>query len=266
MTGNDSIRVLFVQEELDEFSSYRDVLSILRNLEPQIQVVKHATSGKEAISAAKLLQPDIILADWHYDDMGVITLASKLYKEIPALPIIAMASSFSADMMRDGMFNGIDDFLRLPIAKTELLRTLKLVVNRGKMDVEQIRDKYLESKKPISTVIIQHKVSQHLHDQLYEIGPIIQVMCWSSSSEIGIERVEELEPDLVLIETTFSDAAIYSLLEKLGEIRPEMAVVLIGDGMDDFETTNTFHTFLKCPFTAQTLLESIGSVTQINST
>ncbi len=265
MTESNLIRVLLVQQELDESTSYRDVLSILRDLETQIHVVKHATSGKEAISAAKLLQPDIVLADWHYDDMSVITLASKLYKEMPALPIIAMATSFSTDMMRDGMFNGIDDFLRLSIAKTELLRSVTLVVNRGKMDVKQLREKYLESKKPISTVIIQQTYSQHLYDQLDEIGSIIQVMCWSSSSERGIDRVKELEPDLVLIDTTLSDVAISSLIGTLEEIRPKMAIVLMGDGMDNFETTNTFHTSIKRPFTAQTLLKSIRSVTQINS-
>jgi two-component system invasion response regulator UvrY len=76
------------------------------NKEPRIEVIAQCSSGEEAIEAAKLLQPDVILMDIHMRPMNGIEATREIKKFAPDIRIIGVSvqaeRSYVNEMLRSG--------------------------------------------------------------------------------------------------------------------------------------------------------------------
>jgi two-component system, NarL family, response regulator DesR len=76
------IRVLLAEDQ----TMVRDALASLLELEPDIEVVAHASRGDEVVAAAMGALPDVALLDVEMPGMAGLEAAEQLGRELPECP------------------------------------------------------------------------------------------------------------------------------------------------------------------------------------
>ena len=120
-------KILLVDDEQDilEFLSY--------NLKKEGYSVFTANNGKEAITVAKKVRPDLIILDVMMPDMDGIETCRGL-REIPELKnvMIAFLTARNEDYSQIAGFDvGADDYINKPIKPRVLISRIKALLRRG---------------------------------------------------------------------------------------------------------------------------------------
>jgi DNA-binding NarL/FixJ family response regulator len=96
------VRVMVV----DDSSSTRTMLREALSLDGGIEVVGEAGGGKEAVSQAGDLKPDVVLMDVRMPDMDGVTATRSIITESPATKIVALTWSDDPSTVRDMLTAG----------------------------------------------------------------------------------------------------------------------------------------------------------------
>lgn len=120
-------KILLVDDEQDilEFLSY--------NLKKEGYTVFIANNGKEAITVAKKVSPDLIILDVMMPDMDGIETCRGI-REIPELKnvMIAFLTARNEDYSQIAGFDvGADDYINKPIKPRVLISRIKALLRRG---------------------------------------------------------------------------------------------------------------------------------------
>ncbi len=129
----EKIRVLVVDDQELIRSGFKAILSTY----PQIEVVGIAKDGLEAVQAASLLKPDVVLMDIRMPNMDGIEAARSI-TENPALKDvhILMLTTFDIDeYVYDALNAGASGFLLKDSDSDEMVRAIE-VINRGDALIE----------------------------------------------------------------------------------------------------------------------------------
>ncbi|MBX3081662.1 MAG: response regulator [Anaerolineae bacterium] len=119
------IKILIV----DDIPEARENLKKLLAFETDIEVVGTASTGREGLTLAKELMPNIILMDINMPDMDGITATRELRKMIPSAGVVMMSVQGEAEYIRRAMAAGAKDFLTKPPPADELYETIRRVFN-----------------------------------------------------------------------------------------------------------------------------------------
>ena len=120
---SDKIRILIV----DDIADTRDNLEKLLFFEKDMQVVGKAATGREGISQAKQLQPDVILMDINMPDMDGIAATEAIMTQVPNTQVIMMSVQGETDYLRRAMLAGARQFLTKPVSGDELASSIREV-------------------------------------------------------------------------------------------------------------------------------------------
>lgn len=131
--SDDKIKVLIV----DDIPDTRDNLEKLLYFEQDIQVIGKAGTGREAVTMAKQLQPNIVLMDINMPDMDGIAATEELAKQVPMAQVIMMSVQGESDYLRRAMLAGAREFLTKPISGDELVNSIRHVYRRQPVVVVQ---------------------------------------------------------------------------------------------------------------------------------
>ncbi|MBP8251845.1 MAG: response regulator [Herpetosiphon sp.] len=123
MSDSNKIRILIV----DDIADTRDNLEKLLFFEKDMQVIGKAGTGREAITQAKQLQPDVILMDINMPDMDGITATEAIMSQVPNTQVIIMSVQGETDYMRRAMLAGARQFLTKPVSGDELSSSIREV-------------------------------------------------------------------------------------------------------------------------------------------
>lgn len=128
---SDKIRVLIV----DDIADTRDNIEKLLFFEKDMQVIGKAATGREAITQARQLQPDIILMDINMPDMDGIAATEAIVSQMPHTQVIIMSVQGETDYLRRAMLAGARQFLTKPVSGDELSATIRAVHKQGQRRV-----------------------------------------------------------------------------------------------------------------------------------
>lgn len=126
----EKIKVVIV----DDIAETRENIRKLLQFEPDVEVVGAARTGKEAISMAVELKPDVILMDINMPDMDGITATEKIRQQLSWAQIVILSVQGDPNYMRRAMLAGARDFLTKPPNIDELIAAIR---RAGKMAVEE---------------------------------------------------------------------------------------------------------------------------------
>ena len=117
----ERISVLIV----DDIPETRENVRKLLQFEPSVEVVGVAGNGKEAISLAERLKPDVVIMDINMPDMDGITATEKIRERLPYAQIVILSVQGEVEYMRRAMLAGARDFLTKPPNIDELVRAVR---------------------------------------------------------------------------------------------------------------------------------------------
>ena len=126
------VRVLLV----DDFDNFRKFTVLTLDVSPDIEVVGEAATGAEAVSAAELLEPDLVLLDISLPDINGFEVASRIRQVSPDSRIIFVTANDSRMIARAALSDGAMGFVSKQNAVGELLPAIRAVM-QGKQFLSQ---------------------------------------------------------------------------------------------------------------------------------
>lgn len=115
------IRVLLV----DDQPAVRRGLGLRLHLEPDMQVVGEAGTGKEALSLAQMLAPDVVLLDVEMPEMDGIQAAAALRTVVPLSAIVILSIHDDAQTRARAQAAGAVAFVAKGSTTDQLIATIR---------------------------------------------------------------------------------------------------------------------------------------------
>ncbi len=116
-----AIRVLVV----DDQSLIREGLTIILDSQSDIRVVGQAADGREAISLAGRLQPDVILMDIKMPRMDGIKATRQIKEEYAKTQIIILTTYAEDELVFEGIRAGASGYLLKDITRDQLVEAVR---------------------------------------------------------------------------------------------------------------------------------------------
>lgn len=113
---------LLIVEDSDPF---RVGLKALIKATSDMQLVGEAQNGREAITLAEQLQPDVILMDLHMPDLNGIEATRQIAHTSPHIAILVLTMVDDDESLFAAMQSGARGYLLKGAAKTEILRAIR---------------------------------------------------------------------------------------------------------------------------------------------
>jgi DNA-binding NarL/FixJ family response regulator len=101
------IRVLVV----DDHAVFSDALATILRTEPDVEVVGKGGTVREAIDAARALQPDVVLLDVHMPDGSGIQAVAAIKKDRPQTQVVILTSDEDEAVLRSAVQAGVTGYL-----------------------------------------------------------------------------------------------------------------------------------------------------------
>jgi two-component system nitrate/nitrite response regulator NarL len=131
--GNDpSIRILVV----DDHALFRKGLISLLSGQRDLQVAGEAANGREALSRARDLMPDLILMDISMPEMDGLEATRRIKQEIPYVRIVILTVSDDDQSLFEAIKAGAQGYLLKKIEPQAFLNTLRQVA-RGEASISR---------------------------------------------------------------------------------------------------------------------------------
>jgi DNA-binding NarL/FixJ family response regulator len=118
------IRVLLV----DDQPAVRHGLAIRLHLEPDIQIVGEASTGREALALAQILMPDVVLMDLLMPGMDGIEATAALRQVVPQSAVVIISISNDVQTRGRAQAAGAVAFVEKRGATDTLLAAIRLAV------------------------------------------------------------------------------------------------------------------------------------------
>ena len=121
------IRVLLV----DDQAVVRRALRARFHLEPDLQIVGEATSGREALALAQTLVPDVVLMDIAMPGMDGIEATAAMHRKVPQSAVIILSISDDRQTREQAQDAGAVAFVEKRGATEKLLSAMRLVAKQS---------------------------------------------------------------------------------------------------------------------------------------
>ena len=143
------MRILIVEDE-KKVSGF-----IKKGLEEETYAVDLATDGEEGLLLGEQNQYDLIILDLMLPKIDGLEVLSTLRDQKIETPILLLTAKDSVEDKVTGLNLGADDYLTKPFAFSELLARIRVLLRRGKAEVQtklEIADLTLD--------LVSHKVKR----------------------------------------------------------------------------------------------------------
>ncbi|MDP4461846.1 response regulator transcription factor [Staphylococcus hyicus] len=116
-----TIKVLFV----DDHEMVRIGISSYLSTQPDIEVVGEGASGKEAITKAHELQPDLILMDLVMTDMDGVEATTQIKKDLPRIKVVMLTSYIEDKEVYRALDAGVDSYILKTTSASDIAEAIR---------------------------------------------------------------------------------------------------------------------------------------------
>jgi len=111
----------------DDHAIFREALRAMLCMEADIEVIGEARNGREAMSLARDLTPDIVILDIGMPDMNGIEATAAIVARSPRIKVIALSTHSDRRFVGEMIKAGASGYVVKTAASTELLRAIRAV-------------------------------------------------------------------------------------------------------------------------------------------
>ncbi len=115
----------------DDHDILRQGLKMLLNLQPEIQVVGEARTGREALALAQTHHPDVVVLDISMPDMDGMEACQQIRRQAPATQVLILTMHENEDYFLEALRLGAAGYLLKKAAPTELHLAIEAVAQGG---------------------------------------------------------------------------------------------------------------------------------------
>jgi DNA-binding NarL/FixJ family response regulator len=152
MTGK-KLKLLLADDQVLFAESLR---TFLNNYADDMTVAGIAANGKEAVSMAETMHPDIILMDIRMPEMDGVEAVREIKPKYPDIKIIMLSTYHEDALVRSALLAGASGYLLKDISPTELITAIR-ALNSGIMQISPelahslVQEQYRpgDSRKPL---------------------------------------------------------------------------------------------------------------------
>jgi DNA-binding NarL/FixJ family response regulator len=139
----------------DDHPVVREGLSAMLSRERDIEVVGEAKDGKEAVTKAGTLRPDIILMDLRMPEMDGVEAMQRIKTDYPDIQFIVLTTYDNDEYIFKGIEAGARAYLLKDAPRDELFRAIR-AVSRGESLIEpavasKVLDRLAELSRQVTT-------------------------------------------------------------------------------------------------------------------
>jgi DNA-binding NarL/FixJ family response regulator len=125
-SGINNLKILVV----DDHDIIRRGLKDLLTAKPGWEVCAEAKTGREAVTLAEQLKPEIIVMDISMPDLNGLEAARRIHKVLPKTGILILTMHFSDQLVRDVVEAGARGYILKSDADKELVTAVDSIANR----------------------------------------------------------------------------------------------------------------------------------------
>jgi DNA-binding NarL/FixJ family response regulator len=111
----------------DDYDILRQGLKMLLSLQPEMQVVGEARTGREALLLAQALRPDVVVLDITMPDMDGLAACQLIRQQVPTTQVLMLTTHESEDYFLQTLRLGAAGYLVKRAAPTELHMAIQAV-------------------------------------------------------------------------------------------------------------------------------------------
>jgi DNA-binding NarL/FixJ family response regulator len=124
----------------DDHAVMRDGLISILKAQPEIDVVGNTANGRDTISAAERLKPDVVIMDIAMPHLNGIDATLQLQQSMPGVKVIILSMHSTAEYIYRALKAGARGYLLKDSAGTELIRAIRAVHNGQRYLSQKISD------------------------------------------------------------------------------------------------------------------------------
>ena len=131
----------------DEPSALDHICTIIKNKNPEYEVIATAENGLEGLEKIKSLQPDLVISDVKMPLMDGIRLVSEIKKEFPGIYTIIISGYQDFEYAKGALQSGVYDYILKPVLPSGMQKVLE------ELAVILEKNYYLERKMIIHKLV-----------------------------------------------------------------------------------------------------------------
>jgi DNA-binding NarL/FixJ family response regulator len=125
-TGTKALRILVV----DDHDIIRRGLKQLLTAKPGWEVCGEAKTGREAVTMAEQMKPDVVVMDISMPDLNGLEAARRIHKEVPKTGILILTMHFSDQLVREVVDSGARGYILKSDADKDLVSAVEAISNK----------------------------------------------------------------------------------------------------------------------------------------
>ncbi|PFG14530.1 response regulator [Bacillus sp. es.036] len=209
----DEIKMMIV----DDHDMVRKGLKAYLLTEPDFQIIGEGANGKEAVSLANELHPDVILMDLIMPEMTGIEATKEIMATLPNTKIIIITSFYDDEQVFPAIEAGAFSYLLKTASADEIIATIRKAIQDESVIEQKVAQKMMNQ--------LRSKPKKPLHEELTKREK--EVLLLIGEGKTNSQIAEELYIGLKTVKTHVSN-----ILGKLGvNDRTQAAVYAIRNGM-----------------------------------
>ncbi len=147
--GVSRIRVLVV----DDQALIRRGMTLMLELEPDIEVVGQASDGEEAVAMAERLRPDVVLMDLHMPRKGGVAATREITRSLPHTHVLVLTTLDADEMVFEAVRAGAHAYLLKDASEDEVLETVRAVHRGESRMTPQIARKVMDQFRRLASPV-----------------------------------------------------------------------------------------------------------------
>ncbi len=141
-------RILWADDEVDLLRPH------ILFLETKGYDVTSVSNGADAVEKVRETRYDIVLLDEQMPGMGGLATLEEIRQTAPEVPVIMVTKSEEEDLMEEALGGQISDYLTKPVNPSQILLTIKRILERSRLRTERVSQDYLQSFNQITRALM----------------------------------------------------------------------------------------------------------------
>jgi DNA-binding NarL/FixJ family response regulator len=113
----------------DDHEVVRKGLMLVLRQEQDFEIVAEAHDGRQAVSLAGQLRPDLVLLDWKMPEMDGLAAATAIQRETPGVRTLILSGAPIEGAALDALDEGVDGFVHKDSSPADLAEAIRTVAS-----------------------------------------------------------------------------------------------------------------------------------------